>query len=148
MQNNVMTMDLVDGGCHAVHEEYEMFPSETPILCKCLPKVGFSFPALIPPLTPLFPRINVKLGGINTVPDPASVSILVDPRNPTIVMGMYLAFCQTRCDSLHFVIQEPTSSTPLQDPMGAHHLRHLLLMSIPIVQNILQTVGCRHRVKK
>lgn len=33
-------------------------------------------------------RINVKLGGINTIPDPASVSVLTDPRNPTIVMGI------------------------------------------------------------
>ena len=32
-------------------------------------------------------RINVKLGGINTVPDSASVRYLVDPANPTIVMG-------------------------------------------------------------
>ncbi|KAK7689674.1 hypothetical protein QCA50_007469 [Cerrena zonata] len=32
-------------------------------------------------------KINVKLGGINTVPDPRSVSILTDPSNPTIVMG-------------------------------------------------------------
>jgi eukaryotic translation initiation factor 2C len=32
-------------------------------------------------------KINVKLGGINTIPDPSSVSILTDPRNPTIVMG-------------------------------------------------------------
>ncbi|KAJ8580661.1 argonaute-like protein [Rhizopogon salebrosus TDB-379] len=32
-------------------------------------------------------KINVKLGGINTIPDPQSVTILTDPRNPTIVMG-------------------------------------------------------------
>ncbi|TFK43467.1 argonaute-like protein [Crucibulum laeve] len=32
-------------------------------------------------------KINVKLGGINTIPDPASVSVLTDPHNPTIVMG-------------------------------------------------------------
>ncbi|KAJ7590925.1 argonaute-like protein [Mycena floridula] len=32
-------------------------------------------------------KINVKLGGINTVPDASSVSVLTDPRNPTIVMG-------------------------------------------------------------
>ncbi|KNZ81482.1 Protein argonaute-2 [Termitomyces sp. J132] len=32
-------------------------------------------------------KINVKLGGINTVPDPSSVSVLTDPSNPTIVMG-------------------------------------------------------------
>lgn len=32
-------------------------------------------------------KVNVKLGGINTIPDPRSVSILTDPMNPTIVMG-------------------------------------------------------------
>ncbi|KAF4619813.1 hypothetical protein D9613_005017 [Agrocybe pediades] len=32
-------------------------------------------------------KINVKLGGINTVPDPSSVSALTDPHMPTIVMG-------------------------------------------------------------
>ncbi|KAJ3529107.1 hypothetical protein NM688_g7899 [Phlebia brevispora] len=32
-------------------------------------------------------KVNVKLGGINTVPDPRSVAILTDPHNPTIVMG-------------------------------------------------------------
>ncbi|KAJ7665548.1 Piwi domain-containing protein [Mycena rosella] len=32
-------------------------------------------------------KINVKLGGINTIPDPSSVSILTDHHNPTIVMG-------------------------------------------------------------
>ncbi|KAI6038510.1 argonaute-like protein [Pisolithus marmoratus] len=33
-------------------------------------------------------KINVKLGGINTIPDSQSVSILTDLQNPTIVMGM------------------------------------------------------------
>ncbi|KAJ7754236.1 argonaute-like protein [Mycena maculata] len=33
-------------------------------------------------------KINVKLGGINTIPDPSSVSVLTDPHNPTIVMGV------------------------------------------------------------
>ena len=32
-------------------------------------------------------RINVKLGGINTVPDPRSVPFLTDPNQPTVVMG-------------------------------------------------------------
>lgn len=33
-------------------------------------------------------KINVKLGGINAIPDPKSVKVLSDPQNPTIVMGM------------------------------------------------------------
>lgn len=32
-------------------------------------------------------KINVKLGGINTVPDPRSVPFLTDPSQPTVVMG-------------------------------------------------------------
>ncbi|KAJ3796816.1 argonaute-like protein [Lentinula aff. detonsa] len=32
-------------------------------------------------------KINVKLGGINAIPDPSSVRALADPQNPTIVMG-------------------------------------------------------------
>ncbi|KAG6896605.1 hypothetical protein C0992_007128 [Termitomyces sp. T32_za158] len=32
-------------------------------------------------------KINPKLGGINTIPDPASVQAITDPKNPTIVMG-------------------------------------------------------------
>ncbi|KAG6835954.1 hypothetical protein H0H93_012916 [Arthromyces matolae] len=32
-------------------------------------------------------KINVKLGGINTVPDPSSVKALTDPAFPTIVIG-------------------------------------------------------------
>ena len=32
--------------------------------------------------------MNVKLGGINTIPDTRSVSILTDPLNPTLVMGV------------------------------------------------------------
>ncbi|KAJ4494682.1 argonaute-like protein [Lentinula edodes] len=32
-------------------------------------------------------KINVKLGGINAIPDPNSVKALTDPQNPTIVMG-------------------------------------------------------------
>ncbi|KAJ7157556.1 argonaute-like protein [Mycena crocata] len=39
-------------------------------------------------------KINVKLGGINTIPDPASVAVLTDSRNPTIVMGVYFSFSQ------------------------------------------------------
>jgi eukaryotic translation initiation factor 2C len=37
-----------------------------------------------------FSRVNVKLGGINTVPDAKSAAILTDPANPTVVMGSWL----------------------------------------------------------
>ncbi|PPQ98553.1 hypothetical protein CVT24_004044 [Panaeolus cyanescens] len=32
-------------------------------------------------------KLNVKLGGINTIPDPSSISFLMDQANPTVVMG-------------------------------------------------------------
>ncbi|PBL02679.1 argonaute-like protein [Armillaria gallica] len=32
-------------------------------------------------------KMNVKLGGINVIPDPTSVRLLTDPATPTIVMG-------------------------------------------------------------
>ncbi|KAF9270096.1 argonaute-like protein [Marasmius fiardii PR-910] len=32
-------------------------------------------------------KVNVKLGGINLIPEQSSVSVLTDPRHPTLVMG-------------------------------------------------------------
>lgn len=43
-------------------------------------------------------RINVKLGGINTIPDQASVRYLTDPANPTIVMGTPRVFSGSSYD--------------------------------------------------
>jgi hypothetical protein len=37
------------------------------------------------PLTLL--RVNVKLGGVNAVPEARSVPILADPQNPAIIIG-------------------------------------------------------------
>lgn len=34
-------------------------------------------------------RINVKLGGINVIPDPRDASFLSDSANPTMVMGRF-----------------------------------------------------------
>lgn len=48
-------------------------------------KYVFFLPRL--PLYLFIFRINVKLGGINVIPDPTQVTILSDPRNPTVVMG-------------------------------------------------------------
>ncbi|KAJ7822318.1 hypothetical protein B0H14DRAFT_2828751, partial [Mycena olivaceomarginata] len=38
-------------------------------------------------------RSNVKLSGIDTIPDPSSVSVLTDPHNPTIFMGAFVSAC-------------------------------------------------------
>jgi eukaryotic translation initiation factor 2C len=35
-------------------------------------------------------RVNVKLGGVNVVLDPADSNPLNDPNNPTIVMGTFV----------------------------------------------------------
>ena len=68
-----------------------MLQSEAAILCERLSEVRiFDFSLYIYTVTNILcfvNRINVKLGGINTIPEPASVRYLVDPANPTIVMG-------------------------------------------------------------
>jgi eukaryotic translation initiation factor 2C len=42
--------------------------------------------------TLLLIRVNVKLGGINVIPDPNLSSSLSDPAKPTIVMGRIVVF--------------------------------------------------------
>lgn len=42
-------------------------------------------PLLLPSLT-LF-RVNVKLGGVNAVPEARSVPMLSDPQNPAVIIG-------------------------------------------------------------
>ncbi|PSS05393.1 hypothetical protein PHLCEN_2v3882 [Hermanssonia centrifuga] len=62
---------------------------------ECAAKNGGKFPNLLVIILPdnatdiyqAIKQINVKLGGINTIPDPRSVQILTDPHNPTMVMG-------------------------------------------------------------
>lgn len=71
-------------------EELQMFPRETSILRECQPEVRLDFLLYTHADRPnsfSVHRINVKLGGINLIPDPASVSALTDPHTPTIVMG-------------------------------------------------------------
>lgn len=75
-----------------MYASQEVFPCETAILCERLSQVRSSMITIIlcqwfSSALPLS-RINVKLGGVNTVPDPRSVQILTDPHNPTIVMGV------------------------------------------------------------
>lgn len=46
----------------------------------------------------LLHRVNVKLGGINAIPDPSSLAgeALSDPANPAIVMGKFSSFISFR----------------------------------------------------
>jgi eukaryotic translation initiation factor 2C len=71
-----------------MHEEREVLPCKASILRECLSQVSSAY-MLSEFFVSLVYRINVKLGGINTIPDPQSVAVLTDPRNPTIVMGQH-----------------------------------------------------------
>lgn len=66
-------------------EKQQMLQSKASILCQCVPEVSVF--VYLQDVILIFTRINVKLGGINTIPDPASVRYLTDPANPTVVMG-------------------------------------------------------------
>ncbi|THH15391.1 hypothetical protein EW146_g5073 [Bondarzewia mesenterica] len=63
---------------------------------ECFNKTKIAVPSLIVVVLPdgandiysAVKQINVKLGGINVIPDPRYASILADPSNPTIVMGV------------------------------------------------------------
>lgn len=73
---------------HPVSEGHQVQKCQAPILGECLPQVSFEsvdIPAEKKLICTL--RMNVKLGGINLIPDPQSVSVLTDPHYPTVVMG-------------------------------------------------------------
>lgn len=79
-----------------MHEESQMFKSKAAVLCQCQLEVsGLLFCIASGGNIPCISRVNVKMGGINTVPDPQSVSVLTDPTNPTIVMGTFDSFWST-----------------------------------------------------
>jgi len=80
---------VIDGNPDTMLEEFKVYASKATIFCQRLLEVLFSTPS--PSLISHFyhDRINVKLGGINTIPDPSSVAVLTDPNYPTIVMGTY-----------------------------------------------------------
>ncbi len=74
-----------------MHEVIEVFPCEAPVLRQHNPQVGTLLQTLAILIYSLR-RVNVKLGGVNAVPEPRDVSFLTDSANPTIVMGRhYLA---------------------------------------------------------
>ena len=86
-QRNANTLIYVPGGCcHAVHEVIKLLPCKSSILCEHNPQVCAPKQSLVP-LTPFPLRLNVKLGGINSVPEPSDITFLTDTANPTIVMG-------------------------------------------------------------
>jgi hypothetical protein len=72
-----------------MHEINQMFSRKATILCEHQSQVGFISSELRSQIYLWIFRLNVKLGGINTVPDPSSVTPLTDPNMPTVVMGEY-----------------------------------------------------------
>lgn len=51
-----------------------------------------------------FCRVNVKLGGINLIPDPQSVKELTDPRNPTVLMVCCIVPLAYRSELIYSVL--------------------------------------------
>ena len=72
--------------CYAMSQSPEVLPGKTPILCKRHAQVRTPpSPLPLPSLTLL--RVNVKLGGVNAVPEARSVPMLSDPQNPAVIIG-------------------------------------------------------------
>lgn len=93
--------------------------------------------------------MNVKLGGINTIPDPQSVTVLTDPRNPTIVMGnIAFTFSSVNGELISFMNQVPMSSILHPVQMVALRSRLSLGTLIPIQRSMLQLAASRVLVKR
>lgn len=130
------TFHITDGNPNSMPKEFKVHASKTTILCQRQPEVLFlSAPSSSLISYVYYDRINVKLGGINTIPEPSSVTVLTDPAYPTLVMGMYLYPILTR--GLTF-LQVPMLSilhpVPLVDPLS---LRWLAILT-QTLQDTLQ----------
>jgi hypothetical protein len=74
-----------------MHEVIKVLPCTATVLCQHYTEVG-TLPRSSAHSIFIPHRLNVKLGGVNSVPEPRDVSFLTDSANPTIVMGRhYLA---------------------------------------------------------
>ena len=71
-----------------MHEVIEVLPCTAPVLRQYHAQVGTSLRSSALSIY-LLHRLNVKLGGVNSVPEPRDVSFLTDSANPTIVMGRH-----------------------------------------------------------
>ena len=71
-----------------MHEVGEVHSCKAAILCQYNTQVG-TLLLCIARLIELLCRLNVKLGGINAIPEADDVSVLTDSANPTIVMGRH-----------------------------------------------------------
>lgn len=83
--------------------------------------------------------MNVKLGGINTIPDPQSVTMLTDPRNPTIVMGnVAFSYIPIEGELILSMNQVPTSSILHPAQMVVLRSPHSSETLIPTQPSMLQ----------
>ncbi|KNZ77926.1 Protein argonaute-2 [Termitomyces sp. J132] len=83
---NLIVVILPDGG-NEIYNAVKHFGDITMgVATQCL-KSSKCYRAKIQYWANVCLKINPKLGGINTIPDPASVQAITDPKNPTIVMG-------------------------------------------------------------
>ena len=69
-----------------MHEGPQVLPCKCAVLCQYNTQVD-TLLLYIVRLIDLLCRLNVKLGGINAIPEADDVSFLTDSANPTIVMG-------------------------------------------------------------
>lgn len=83
---NLMVVVLPDGATDIYTAVKHFGDVRIGVATQCL-KSSKCFGAKAPYYANVCLKVNVKLGGINVIPDPRSVSILTDPKNPTIVMG-------------------------------------------------------------
>jgi len=83
---NLVVVILPDNG-DDIYKSVKHFGDHTMgVATQCL-KSSKVFKANIQYWANVLLKVNVKLGGVNLIPDPASVAVLTDPNNPTIVLG-------------------------------------------------------------
>ncbi len=118
-----------------MHEKQEMLRSQKPVLRKRLLEVRLTFFSIIVHY-PIH-RMNVKLGGINVIPDPTSVRLLTDPATPTIVMGKFTSSHRQRwhLKILFLCVQGQMSFIQLQAPTVVLHSQLWSLMWILTLRN-------------
>ncbi len=132
----VLNLDLVGRCSDAMHEKQEMLRSQKPVLRKRLLEVRLTFFQSSCIIRTIH-RMNVKLGGINVIPDPTSVRLLTDPATPTIVMGKFTSSHRQRwhLKILFLCVQGQMSFIQLQAPTVVLHSQLWSLMWILTLRN-------------
>ena len=99
-------------------------------------------------LIELLCRLNVKLGGINAIPEVNDVSFLTDSANPTIVMGRY-RYGLMQSNNYSFVpFDQVPVSVILPLVRDARPLPRLLEALTVAAFDMFQRWRCKHLVRK